>query len=88
MRQIIQLEPHEVARLHKGKTLLISTQAGDVGLQFMPQEDAPKSAFSCDICGVTTGKNGKPFTTLKAVERHKIMTHKNSKRRKLAHEEK
>src|ERR1035437_7541591 len=35
MKQIILLEDHEVSRLQKGKTLIISTQAGDVGLQFM-----------------------------------------------------
>lgn len=74
MKQIILLEPHEVAQLKKGKTLMINTAAGEVGLQFIKEEEE----FKCDVCGVAEGIHG-PFTSLKGVRTHKRFAHKNIK---------
>src|ERR1035437_1947578 len=87
MKQIILLEDHEVARLQKGKTLMISTQAGDVGLQFLTRNgfnhdgehnskpvSKPDKEFRCDACGATAGVNG-PFKNQASLSAHKRQAH-------------
>jgi hypothetical protein len=87
MKQIIVLEPHEVKTLMRGKTLMIQTQAGDIGLQFMAGEASEAAAlsspkekkrkvFACDICGQSTNKNtGRSFSGVGSVIRHKAHAH-------------
>jgi hypothetical protein len=82
MKQIILLEDHEVARLQKGKTLMITTAAGDVGLQFLTRNgfnhdaEAEKSSKSlrCDVCGAMEGAHG-PFLSKASLSAHKREAH-------------
>lgn len=87
MKQILILESHEIERLNRGKTLLISTPGGEIALQFdridridrtevSQNGHASHGTLKCDICGATTRKNGKPFKSQKGVIRHKVVEHK------------
>ena len=82
MKQILILEPDEVKRLHKGKTLMINTGSGEVGIQFsengVAKKDAEEEAgeFKCSLCGKSTTKAGKPFNAAGlAIHRAKVHPH-------------
>jgi hypothetical protein len=81
MKQILILEPHEIERLQRGRTLLISTPQGEIALQFEKASTAaasgPEDALTlkCNLCGTTTRKDGKPFHSHASVIRHKVMVH-------------
>jgi hypothetical protein len=78
MRQILQLEPHEVARLQKGKALVITTQGGDeIGLQFLSitkNGHGEKTELVCPVCKATSGFNG-PFKNLTGLSAHVRAVH-------------
>jgi hypothetical protein len=78
MRQILVLEESEVQQLQHGKTLLLSTGAGEIGLQFASNGHSNghgRRLLKCDICGATHSQVKKqPFTAF-GLMRHKAKLH-------------
>jgi hypothetical protein len=75
MKQIIVLESEEIKRLEKGKTLLITTLGGELGIQFSSNGHEPEKVLACPICHISTKSNGEPFTTERGVLIHTLKVH-------------